>query len=129
VPRGNDPTAAQEFQQNYQVNPNCEYLIAESKKQYTEDMRRAALTDVDDSQQIDHDEAASKLDLAKDDVVLDAVVRGDWVSVVFEDGDGVTHKRVYLVEGAKDKHQAQQKRVEAQKKRANQRLEAAARRK
>lgn len=91
MPRGNDPDAQRELQERYGATTgNAESLIAANRARRNPQLRAAHL-------QARDEEATAELDTSKIDApgdVVDAAVRGDFVTFVWEDQGGRYHHGV-----------------------------------
>jgi hypothetical protein len=111
MPRGNDPDAAKELRERYGANTgNAEALITANRARRDPQLRAAQLSAIDDSE-------TAKLDVSKLDApgkVLDAAVRGDYVTYVWEDDAGRLHHGVQPREGARSQRLADPEDIDAE---------------
>jgi hypothetical protein len=100
--RGNDPSVISEVQQQYGAAPNAEELIAKHLESRDPELRQASLRplDVEATEALDLRAVAGALDLASEEEVLAASVRGGRIIAVVSRADGPDRKVLVPAPGA-----------------------------
>lgn len=121
MPRGNDPSAADEFKGQYGVHGNAEGLIQENRLRHSQEVRSASLKSFDRNATLDLDTDDVESAAPHDNVVAHAV-HGDRVVYVWEDERGDHHKGVlaYDKKGGKVSSLKDEDRVGAEEEQAAQ---------